>query len=1096
MAILNVCMSLKFNSKIKLPFFARKSLVFTIVSLLFVTLLFFSPLFSVFSDVSFFATAAEVQVATEQDLRDVVSGAMEPTIITITNDITLTGTALTIPAGVDITLKSVSDFVFCKLTGASGQDVLVVEGMLTLDGVILTHLDGNSGRGVNVTSSGTFVMINGEISGNSVLAQGGGVSMDTGAIFTMFGGVISNNTVSALVGGGGGVYNLGGVFTVSGDNCVIVNNTAGSGGGGGVLNQAGVFTVSGKDCMIANNTSTYGYGGGVFNDYSRDGGFNVGSVFIMYGGEISNNTANSGGGVFNNPRNTFVMFDGLIANNTAWSGGGVNNWGNFTLVDGLIVDNTARVDGGDGGGGVYHHVAANEGDIGVFTMLGGTIANNTASSGGGVYFYGVSAASGNFTMLSGTIVNNTATSFGGGVYNNYGNFTMSGDAEIFGNTASSSGGGVYNSRGNFTMLSGTITNNTAASNGGGIYNYGGHASYSYDFILSTGIVANNKARNGGGVYNSFYNFTMYDGVISNNTASGSGGSSGGGVYNLGSLQHTANFTLLGNGEISDNAAVYGGGVFNYLGNFAMFGNGEISGNMADYGGGVYLQDSGFVDLFAGKVFGNTASFDGGGVWVTADNDVVDFERLFIGKDVVFSNNCASVAYSRDSSHDTVYGTQIEGSVWTAPFVQGYNNYDISYTGGMQYAFFDVTVYDSYALQTGAGSYLAGEFVTISAGSRSGYVFSSWTVSEGGISISNVDTVTFVMPESNVVVTANWVKNDGDGGGVDELCFSVVYVGNGNTGGVVPVDHFSPYASGKQVMVLGPGNLVREGYSFLGWSQSSFATVAAFTAGSIFTIQNDVELFAVWGHVSYTITYQPGTHGTFNEQITGGLHYGDQTPVAPTVTGETGWSFTGWSPTPSTTVTGDATYVAQWTQTTTAPSPSATASPSPSPSPSFSPSPPSPTLSASPIPTLPEGTHVVDGVSKWAIVNLILSIVGVVLAVLVSIRALLLKKTSEDDKVEQKSANSKMVSNSMGSSGSQGSNSSGDDEMGVQHRILWLVVGVVLAVVGVVVFLITEDTHLSMGWVDKWTIVNAVILVIELVAILFVFKHSKVESKQK
>jgi|GEM_PF-4728594 len=78
----------------------------------------------------------------------------------------------------------------------------------------------------------------------------------------------------------------------------------------------------------------------------------------------------------------------------------------------------------------------------------------------------------------------------------------------------------------------------------------------------------------------------------------------------------------------------------------------------------------------------------------------------------------------------------------------------------------------------------------------------------------------------------------------------------------------------------------------------------------------IELFAIWQQNSYTITYASGAHCTFTTQTTDNLHYGDKTPTAPTVTDEPSWTFNGWSPNPSTTVTGNANYIAQWTQTTT------------------------------------------------------------------------------------------------------------------------------------------------------------------------------------
>ncbi len=72
--------------------------------------------------------------------------------------------------------------------------------------------------------------------------------------------------------------------------------------------------------------------------------------------------------------------------------------------------------------------------------------------------------------------------------------------------------------------------------------------------------------------------------------------------------------------------------------------------------------------------------------------------------------------------------------------------------------------------------------------------------------------------------------------------------------------------------------------------------------------------AQWTQNEYTVKYQPGIQGTFAEQSTSGLHYGDATPdFDGTPTGNPGWSFAGWSPEVADTVTGDATYVAQWTQ---------------------------------------------------------------------------------------------------------------------------------------------------------------------------------------
>ena len=73
----------------------------------------------------------------------------------------------------------------------------------------------------------------------------------------------------------------------------------------------------------------------------------------------------------------------------------------------------------------------------------------------------------------------------------------------------------------------------------------------------------------------------------------------------------------------------------------------------------------------------------------------------------------------------------------------------------------VTVNNSYADASGAGSYAAGSVVTVSAGNRSGYTFNGWTTDSGvAFDDANAAETTFIMPNGNVTVTANWSKNSG------------------------------------------------------------------------------------------------------------------------------------------------------------------------------------------------------------------------------------------------------------------------------------------------------------------------------------------------
>jgi uncharacterized repeat protein (TIGR02543 family) len=371
-----------------------------------------------------------------------------------------------------------------------------------------------------------------------------------------------------------------------------------------------------------------------------------------------------------------------------------------------------------------------------------------------------------------------------------------------------------------------------------------------------------------------------------------------------------------------------------------------------------------------------------------------------------------------------------------------------------------------------------------------------------------------------------MADDGIGPGDDDW-YLVTYNGNGHTSGTAPVDRNSPYLSGSLVTVLGQGDLVRNGYTFLGWSLSSTAGTAPFVVGSTFTILVDTVLYAVWEQnnttsVTYTVIYRPGAHGTFSAKTVSGLLYGDPTPEAPVVTGETGWNFTGWTPTPTTTITGNATYTAQWEQEqTTGPDTmftvrfvdwngtllktqqvrygdSATAPSDPSREGyTFagwdceftniqsdltvtaqykqivtSPSPPPPTT------TPPPG----EITSTWAFANLMLGVAGLLLAIIVVIWVLLQTKQQQKKEAEQLG--------NINQNAAQHRNNQNYESKQKQHRLIWLITAVALGIAGILIFLLTEDMSRPMGAVDTWTIVNTIIFIVELIAITFIFKHTK------
>ncbi|MDR2146114.1 MAG: InlB B-repeat-containing protein [Tannerella sp.] len=106
--------------------------------------------------------------------------------------------------------------------------------------------------------------------------------------------------------------------------------------------------------------------------------------------------------------------------------------------------------------------------------------------------------------------------------------------------------------------------------------------------------------------------------------------------------------------------------------------------------------------------------------------------------------------------------------------------------------------------------------------------------------------------------AVWANDESGPNGVpdnipDYLQFPVIYDGNGNTGGTVPVD-INLYNSGDNVSISGnTGTLVRINATFIGWSFGSHAVVTTEPAipsdlvqgGSSFPITAPATLYAVW-----------------------------------------------------------------------------------------------------------------------------------------------------------------------------------------------------------------------------------------------------------
>lgn len=824
--------------------------------------------------------ASDITVASEAALRQAINSAYGSLyVIELGSNIQLSdNSTIIIPAHKDIML--VGDKT---LYGAFTQTTVEVHGTLTIDGITITHSDsGGGGSGVIVKSGGTLNMLSGAISGNR-------------AAFSNIGGVIN---------GGGGVYVEGyGTFKMSGTasisnnrilNIGINDNSAGGGGvyvaHGGLLEMSGsasiygntIWHIQGSSSASVSSRPLMSYGGGV---YIANGG----TLEISGAASISNNTI-----IYMINNSTPPIFD----ESSRTYGGGVYNSGTINMSGGSIFgnkigfssdlyDNSPAVNGG----GVYNS--------GTFNMSGGTISNNCAygnSNGGGIYV----SSNGLFKMTgSASIMNNQANIMGGGIYTDNYSYANSADAHKYTNISIASAATVSGNYAGTTHIppsnaSDFTTRTTNPFNG---------------FLLDNNNINYQNPKPPSATTITFDKNTT-ETTIGPTPASKSVTFS----YPYGPLA-----TISRDGYIFDGWYLEGtcvneitpATIMTTTSDHTLYAKWTLSSITVTYMTNHGFSDTTIYDSDNTKKYGGILQAPPNPVWdgykfegwykEAACENAWDFSSpLTTDTGVDVSTNPATLTLyakwtpSSDISYivhyylqnsttpvapdKTVTGQTMGRSITEAAIsVPSYTSLPpasdtkILEASNNEFIFYyaktyTVTVSESSAASTGADTYTAGTTVTISAGAKSGYIFSRWSVrTDSDVTIPLLiqsATTTFTMPPDNVTATAIW-------------------------------DQISPPDT-------------------------------------------------------HTVTYEPGTHGTFSSQVTADLLAGDPTPTAPTITGESGWIFTGWLPDISPTVTESVVYVAQWESS--------------------------------------RGTNPGTDTEKWALINLIFCGVSAVLALLMLIWA--------------------------------------------------------------------------------------------------------------
>jgi len=111
---------------------------------------------------------------------------------------------------------------------------------------------------------------------------------------------------------------------------------------------------------------------------------------------------------------------------------------------------------------------------------------------------------------------------------------------------------------------------------------------------------------------------------------------------------------------------------------------------------------------------------------------------------------------------------------------------------------------------------------------------------------------------------------------------------------------------------------------------------------------------------------------------------------------------------------------------------------------------------------------------WSLLNLIMSLIGIILGIFTGVRAILInKKELEESEIEEVLEDEEY-----------------ERQENTKRKFRWLAITFIMAIAGVILFILTEDMRLPMVLVDRWSILNATILTLEVVAVVFSLKRKQ------
>jgi len=112
------------------------------------------------------------------------------------------------------------------------------------------------------------------------------------------------------------------------------------------------------------------------------------------------------------------------------------------------------------------------------------------------------------------------------------------------------------------------------------------------------------------------------------------------------------------------------------------------------------------------------------------------------------------------------------------------------------------------------------------------------------------------------------------------------------------------------------------------------------------------------------------------------------------------------------------------------------------------------------------------------------ILGIVMGIVTGIRVLLISQQEEEEMRDSGIYENENYSRE------EYRNESRVREEYAKIRFIWLSVTLIMAIIAVIVYILTEDMRLPMILIDRWTLIHAVILTIEIIAVILAFRRGE------